>query len=124
MKKHSKLTGVVRIIKATGYSWEGFKSALRHETAFRQEIILACLLTPIVILLPIDLQLKLLLVGSFFLVLIVELINCSLESTVDYISEKKHPLAKKIKDMGSTAVCLSLVYSGILLVFALVSCLR
>tara|TARA_B100001248_G_scaffold220746_1_gene176638 strand:- start:85821 stop:86201 length:381 start_codon:yes stop_codon:yes gene_type:complete len=124
MKKPPKPTGIARIIKAAGYSWDGIIHALRNETAFRQEVILAIILTPIASLLPIALYLKLLLISSFFLVLIVELINCSLELAVDYISSKKHPTAKKIKDMGSAAVCLSLIFSGVLWVFALVECLR
>jgi diacylglycerol kinase (ATP) len=49
----------------------------------------------------------LLLVGSLFPVLIVEMINCSIEAVTDKASPERHPLAKKAKDMGSAAVFLT-----------------
>jgi diacylglycerol kinase (ATP) len=49
------------------------------------------------------------LIGSVLLVPIVELLNSSIEATVDRISLEKHDLAKRAKDIGSAAVFLSLV---------------
>jgi len=52
---------------------------------------------------------KALLVGSLFIILIVELLNSGLEAAVDRISEEQHQLSGRAKDMGSAAVFLSLV---------------
>jgi diacylglycerol kinase (ATP) len=52
------------------------------------------------------------------LVLITELLNSAMEWTIDYISMKKHPFAKRAKDMGSAAVLLSLL--NVLLIWVLV----
>jgi diacylglycerol kinase (ATP) len=46
----------------------------------------------------------LLLVGSLFPMLIAETINCAIEAVTDKASPEHHPLAKKAKDIGSTAV--------------------
>jgi diacylglycerol kinase (ATP) len=43
------------------------------------------------------------------LVLVVELLNSALEATVDRISMDNHLLSKRAKDIGSAAVCISLV---------------
>ena len=40
-------TGMVRILDALGYSLAGLGTAWRHETAFRQEILLCAVLAPL-----------------------------------------------------------------------------
>jgi diacylglycerol kinase (ATP) len=42
-------------------------------------------------------------------IIIVELLNSSIEATVDRISVKHHKLAKRAKDIGSAAVFFSLI---------------
>jgi diacylglycerol kinase (ATP) len=106
--KPFKSTGITRVIRAFFYSMEGLGSSLKHEAAFRQEAILAVLLLPLAIFLPVSLLGKALLIGSVFLVLIVELLNSGIEWAIDYISLENHPFAKRAKDMGSAAVFLSL----------------
>ena len=49
-----------------------------------------------------------LLIGSCLLVLVVELINSAIESTIDRISADQHPLSGRAKDLGSAAVLMSL----------------
>lgn len=101
--------GILRILYALIYSLSGFLTAIRTETAFRQEFILAAILVPTALFLPVDVVKKVLLVQSMLLVLIVELINSAIEETVNYISEHYHNLAKKIKDMVSAAVFLTII---------------
>jgi diacylglycerol kinase (ATP) len=102
-------TGVARMWNAFLYSMEGISAALRHETAFRQEVLLAVILVPTALLLPANGTGKALMLGSVLLVLIVELINSAIEAVVDRISPERHPLAKRAKDFGSAAVLLSLI---------------
>ena len=101
--------GMARIWKALGYSAAGFACAWRTETAFRQEAIAAVVLIPLACFLPVPLLQKTLLVTSVLMVLVVELINSSIENAVDRISLEHHELAKRAKDTGSAAVLLSLV---------------
>ncbi len=44
--------------------------------------------------------------------MIVELVNSSLEATLDRISLEDHPLIGRAKDIGSAAVFLALVNAG------------
>ena len=39
--------GLMRIVKATQYSWQGIRAAYRHEEAFRQESWLCLVLLPL-----------------------------------------------------------------------------
>lgn len=106
--------GLKRIWNAMFYSFEGIGSSLKHESAFRQEAILAAILVPLAIFLPVGLIGKALMIGSVLLVLIVELCNSAMEWTVDYISQETHPFAKRAKDMGSGAVFIALLNVAII----------
>ena len=115
---HKSKAGVARIWNAFLYSVEGLAAAFRHETAFRQVVLLAVILIPTALLLPVNGTGKALMLGSVLLVLIVELINSAIEAVVDRISPEHHPLAKRAKDFGSAAVFLSLI--NVPLIWALV----
>ncbi len=104
--------GVKRVVDATHYSLEGLRAAWAGEDAFRQEIMLAVVLTPVALLLPIALAEKILLIGVVMLVLIVELLNTAIEAAVDRDSLEINPLGKRAKDIGSAAVMLALLLAG------------
>lgn len=106
--------GIKRIFNAFGYSLQGLGASLRHEAAFRQELILCLVLLPVAIFLPVGLLGKALMIGSLFIVLITELLNSAIEWTIDYISLEKHPFAKRVKDMASAAVFLSLTHVAVI----------
>ena len=50
-----------------------------------------------------------LLIGSYLLVLIVELLNSGVEAVVDRIGLERHKLSGFAKDLGSAAVMLALL---------------
>jgi diacylglycerol kinase (ATP) len=108
--KKVTVLGMRRVINAFFYSMEGFGSAFKHEQAFRQELLLAVILVPVSLLLPVSWVGRALMIGSVLLVLITELLNSAIEWCVDLAAEQqRHPFAKRAKDMGSAAVFLSLV---------------
>ena len=98
-----------RLWNALFYSLDGISAALRHEDAFRLEILLALILIPIAIHMPTTGIGKAVMVAAVLLVLIVELINSGIEAVTDRISLEDHVLAKRAKDMGSAAVMISLI---------------
>ena len=104
---HKGKTGFTRVRNALAYSLQGIRAAFRHEGAFRQEIVLAAFLIPLLI--EASGVGRALLIGSILLVLIVELLNSAIEATVDRISFENHTLAKRAQDIGSAAVFISLV---------------
>ena len=90
-------------------SWSGLIFAVREESAFRQELTLTACLTPVALLLPFGVIERLMLIGSVALVLIVELLNSSIEAAIDRISFENHGLSKRAKDYGSAAVMMALL---------------
>ncbi|MFA5372366.1 MAG: diacylglycerol kinase [Sideroxydans sp.] len=111
-------TGLIRLWNACGYSLAGFRAAYKHEDAFRQEVLFACVLIPLALWLPVGYLGKALMIASVLLVIIVELLNSAIEATVDRISLARHDLAKRAKDIGSSAVLVSLV--NVIVVWGLV----
>ena len=103
------VTGIKRIINATRYSLKGLGAAFRHEAAFRQELLLVVILLPLGVYLGQNGLERAIMIGSLFLVLIVELLNSAVESVVDRIGDEHHELSGRAKDIGSAAVFLSLV---------------
>ena len=107
-------TGLRRLVNAFGYSIAGTLAAFKHEDAFRQEVILAAILTPLAIYYGETTIDQALMISSLFLIIIVELLNSSIEATVDRISVKHHKLAKRAKDIGSAAVFFSLINAAVI----------
>jgi diacylglycerol kinase (ATP) len=83
--------------------------AYQEESAFRQELTLLLLLTPVALVLSISYLEKALLISSLLLVLAIELLNSSVEAAIDRISFEHHDLSKRAKDFGSAAVMLALL---------------
>lgn len=105
---HKGNRGLARALHAAKNSWCGLVYAFQEESAFRQELTLFVLLTPIALFLPISYLEKALLVASLVMVLVVELLNSSVEAAIDRISFEHHDLSKRAKDFGSAAVMLAL----------------
>jgi diacylglycerol kinase (ATP) len=95
---------VARLARSLRYSLEGIASTWSTEAAFRLEALFAVVLIPVACILPVPLLHRALLVGSVLMVLMIELVNSSIEAAIDHISLEQHPLAKKSKDAGSAAV--------------------
>ena len=105
--------GFKRLINACFFSAAGFKATWTHEEAFRQEVILFVISTPIAIWLGQTTVEKLLLIGSVVLVMLVELLNSAVEAVVDRVGFEHHELSGRAKDIGSAAVMMSLAWAGV-----------
>lgn len=105
-------TGLDRIVHAARYSVAGIRAAYGGESAFRQEAWLAGVLVPLSFWLGRTWVEVALLGGSVLMVLIVELLNSAIESTVDRVSFELHELSKRAKDFGSAAVLLALLLTA------------
>ncbi|MDP5134991.1 diacylglycerol kinase [Rheinheimera baltica] len=102
-------SGIGRVLKAAKCSMQGFSASWKHESAFRQETVLAIISVPLAALLATSVSQFALLVSVWCLVLVVELLNSAIESLTDRVGLERHELSGRAKDMGSAAVFVSLV---------------
>jgi diacylglycerol kinase (ATP) len=107
-------TGFKRLMNAFSYSIAGTLAAFKHEDAFRQEVFLAVVLTPVALYFGETAIDQALMISSLLFIIVVELLNSSIEATVDRISVKHHKLAKRAKDIGSAAVFFSLINATVI----------
>ena len=105
--------GVRRLLKAFGYSYAGLCHAVAHDSAIRQALTALAVLVPVSALLPVSAVEHLILVLSMMLVVLVEFVNSAIESVVDRISLERHPLSGQAKDLGSVAVGIAVLMSGL-----------
>ena len=115
-----KSKGLNRIVKAFFYSLQGLLFAIKTETAVHQEIFLIVVFSILGWYLSETIEEFFFLLASLLLVLVVELLNTSIEKIIDLLHPKTHPLAKAIKDMASAAVLISLIIAIIVWVAILI----
>jgi diacylglycerol kinase (ATP) len=112
MSDRNKPTGITRLLRAFGYSFQGFRYTWREEAAFRQEVALSLLVIPTALYLGRSGVERALLVSPMLMILVVEILNSAVEAVVDRSGTDRHPLAGMAKDMGSAAVMLSFILLG------------
>lgn len=100
--------GLHRLWHAGIYSLQGLQAAW-HEKAFRLEVCSAIVLLPAALWVGRNWLETIALMACVVLVLVVELLNSAIETTVDRVGLEWHTLAKKAKDLGSAAVLLALL---------------
>jgi len=111
-------SGLTRLWFALLNSLRGIANCYRSEAAFRQEI------WGLIIVVPLALKIgdtgveRVLLLGSYVILLIVELLNTGIEVVVDRIGLERHNLSGFAKDLGSAAVLLAIAL--VVLTWALV----
>lgn len=108
-----------RWIRATKNSLDGIEVLWKKEQSFRQEVAVLSIALPIITFLHIPSELKLLLVLLLILVLVVEAINSAVETVVDRISTEIHAKSRIAKDMGSSAVCITIMMNVIAWVYVI-----
>ncbi len=103
-----KLKGIPRLMAAARYSLAGLRAAFASEEAFRLEVIVLVVGTPIALWLGESAVEKVLLIGSLLLLMIVELLNTGIEVLVNRVGADYHELSGKAKDIGSAAVLVAM----------------
>jgi len=97
------------IFKNASYAWDGLIHAIKTETSFKIELAIAVVFFPLVYFLAFELIFKLVLVITYFMVMIAELLNSAIENVVDLVTQEIEPLAKTAKDIGATAVLFAVI---------------
>ena len=112
MARGDGLSGIQRLNRATRVGINALTWSFRYEEAVRLEMLGLIVLLPLALWLGRDGVERALLAASVILVLVVELLNTSLEIAIDRIGLEDHELSGRSKDLGSAAVMISLFLAG------------
>jgi diacylglycerol kinase (ATP) len=115
---------VERLWQAAINSWNGLVAVTRSEEAFRQEVALLVVGVPLAFFLTADVGERFALIGILVFLMIVELLNTAIEKLSDRVTLKNDPAIKRVKDIGSAAVGLSLLAAGAVWLWILIEKLR
>ncbi|CAA6807626.1 MAG: Diacylglycerol kinase (EC [uncultured Sulfurovum sp.] len=97
------------LFKNASYALDGLVHAIKNETSFKLELLIALAVLPAIYFMPFELVHKLLLLITYFMIMIAELLNSAVENVVDLVTKDIHPLAKAAKDIGATAVLFTVI---------------
>lgn len=92
-----------RILKSFKFSFEGLKYAYTHEQSLTLHLIVMAIVILCGILCEATIMQWVIILVMGALILVVELINTSIEAVVDMVTQEFHPLAKVAKDTASAA---------------------
>src|SRR6478672_2576879 len=110
--------GLNRLWQAAINSWNGLVAVTKTEEACRQEIIVIGV--PLAFFLTADVGQRFALIGVIIFIMIVELLNTAIEKLCDRVTRDDDPVIKRVKDMGSAAVGLSLLSAAAVWLWILV----
>lgn len=105
-----------RFRKSFGYSWDGLKDTFIKEESFRLETIAFVVLALILIVSPWPWWKVLVMLGSYLLIPLVELLNSAIEDVCDLISREHRPEIKAAKDKGAMAVLMAIILNAFVLI--------
>jgi diacylglycerol kinase (ATP) len=108
-----------RLLRASINTWNGLKSAIRTEAAFRQEIAFLLIAIPLAFIIAQTVWTRLALIGVVVFVMVVELLNTAVEKLADRVSREFDFQIGTVKDIGSAAVGLALLLAGAVWLLAL-----
>ncbi len=110
----------MRLLWALRFSLRGLLGALRTEEALRLELIILAAVIPVALILEGGVVERALLIGSWMAVIVVELINTAIETTVDRIGSERNELSGRAKDLGSAAVLCTIITAGVVWLLILI----
>jgi len=112
---------LARLVRATRFSFSGLRAAFHSEQAFRMELLVLLLVIPAAWVLKSGGVERALLIGSWMLVIVVEIVNSAIEAIVDRIGKERHELSGRAKNLGSAAVFCAIVLTAAVWILILVS---
>ena len=95
--------------KNTKYALNGLKDLIKNETSFKVELVIVCILLPVIIFIDSSLTNKILMFITLIGMPLAEAINSAIERVVDLVTLEHHDMAGRAKDVGSAVVFLSIL---------------
>lgn len=101
-----------KIFKSTRFATKGLGHAYRHDQSFKMEVGgVVGYLAVVLLVWPLNQTEWLFLLLSYFLILITELVNTSVEHMLSKIHPEEHEIIGRSKDIASAAVLLAFLFA-------------
>jgi diacylglycerol kinase (ATP) len=110
-----------RLWRATLNTCSGLRTVTQSERAFQQELFVLIVAVPVAFALAPNAATWFMLVGSLVFVMVVELLNTAVEKLCDRVTRDHDVLIGQVKDIGSAAVGIALLFAGAVWLWVLVT---
>lgn len=97
--------------KSIGHALHGLKIAFRSERSFRIQVLFAAAILVLLCIISLELWERAILLLVTMLVLVLELLNSSLERLVDLAKPRLHAYAGEIKDLMAASVLVAAMFA-------------
>lgn len=101
-------------IRSFHHAWRGLRLAFHFERSFRIQVVAALLVILCVTILPLQSWERIVLLVVTMFVLVLELVNSSIERMVDMVKPRLSEYAGDIKDLMAGAVLLAAFFAAVL----------
>ena len=108
------MSALKSLARSFGHAFRGLALAFRSERSFRLQVVAAFVVMVVLIVLPLDLWERSILLLVTMFVLVLELLNSSLERLVDLAKPRLHEYAGDIKDLMAGSVLLAAMFALVL----------
>jgi len=103
-----------RLHISVGHAWDGLLLAFRQEFSFRIQVVAALAAGIFIFLFPLSRAERSLIVLAIGSVLVLELLNSTIERFVDMVKPRVYEYARHVKDLSAAAVLVMTVTAVIL----------
>lgn len=108
------MISVKQLKKSFGYAINGFTTVFQSEQSFRLQIVCALFVVALAITCDVKNSEWIILLLLIAAVLILELVNSTLERVLDAFKPRLHPIVKEAKDMMAAAVLLMSLFAFVI----------
>jgi diacylglycerol kinase (ATP) len=113
------------LLRSTVTAARGFADAVRTERKIRQVVIAATIVTSVCGIMDVGYFQILMIIFSWVVALICEMLNTALEKALDYTSGKEyHPLIRSGKDYAAASTFVAIMFASALAIFVLIEAFR
>jgi len=111
---------IMDFVQSIGHAWRGCILAFKTERSFRVQMAMGMIVVVLVIILPLRDWERIILLLATAMVLVLELLNSTVERLVDLVKPGLHQYARDIKDLMAAAVLIASFFALIIGVLVVV----
>ncbi len=104
---------ILSLWRSFGHAWRGLRLAFRTEQSFRLQLAIAIGILYLCLVLPLRAWERAILVLAIACVLVLELLNSTVERLVDLVKPRLHSYVHDIKDLMAAAVLLAALFAAL-----------